>query len=299
MTNHETARCNTYKFSQAHLFIKKAIAKEVPAFEKECLAAQKLLDHFHAIHIRNREKTAGATRKKQQHRDELLREVSSIAAVITGYGQEHNDIELIVSMISGLSELRHAGETRLLGFCCNILGRVRKLGNALVPYGIDDEKLKKFENAHALYTGINLQPRNEVAGRRESGGQENVTTEELTGIFAERIDDMLLLFQPSHRGIYSMYHTSRADNLPAPGGTRVEGKIVLKPGSAVKGKVRITLVGTDTVVYANEDGSYAIKAPALSAVKLAYELESYKPVVVQVTIKRGHVSIQDVEMEPA
>lgn len=299
MTQQESARYKAYKLSLAHLFENMAITKEVPAFEQTCLTAQKLLADIDATNNRRAEKLGGVTSKKQQHRDEVVRQALAIASIIAGYGTEHNDMGLKESMTFRISELRYTSEIRLLEYCNNILAKGWDMGSVLEPYGINTDKLKQFQLTMSQFADSKVQPRNEVAERKDARQQVSEMIKELTSIFNNRIDAMMLLFQPTHREFYGQYLTKRTIVNPGHRSTRIEGRVIGKAGNAELGNVKISLPGTDFVTYTNEDGTYVIKAPVLPAVKVEYVLEGYKTVTVEVTIKRGQASVQDIEMEPA
>lgn len=297
MTQNEKARFNAYTLSLAHLVDNQAITKEVPAFEQTCLAAKQLLADIEATNSRRAEKLGGVTSKKQQHRDELASQALAIASVIRSYATDQQDPKLKLGMTFTFSELRFAGDTGLNEHCNNILARARELGTVLEAYGINEDKLKQFQLSLNQYTESKVQPRSQLAERKDAGKQVKEMMRMLNTLFVDKLDAMMLLFKTTHREFYGQYLAKRAIVSPGHRSTRIEGRIKAKAGDTELSRVKISIQGTNLSTISNEDGTYVIKSPVLPTVTVVYEREGYQTTTAEVSVKRGQATLQDIVME--
>ena len=298
MTSIEIARYKAYSLALAHLTDNLALTKEVPAFEQTCQEAKQLLADIDNLNTRRSVKLDGVTVKKRQQRDELVQQALAISSVISGYAVRQKDKGLAEGMRFSTSELRYAAELRLVDYCTSILNKATELGAELAPYGIGEEMLNQFRTQLTAFSTTQLQPRNRLAERKDSRQQVTEKLKELGELFTRRIDAMMLLFQQSQREFYGQYIAKRTVVNPGHRSTRIEGTITAGAG-AQPARVKITVAGTDFTTFSNADGSYVLKTPLLPSVKVVYEREGYKTITLELPIRRGQATVQDVQLEAA
>lgn len=297
MTNNEKARFNAFTISLAHLMENTAITKDVPAIAEACETASQLLDAISDSNNRQAGKLGGATSKKQYYREELSRSALAIASIIRSYATDRNDPELKESMTYSYSELRYTGETRLNAHCNNILATARKLGTALGTYGINEDMLKSFEHLMEQYEQCRTQPRNLMAIRKDAGREVKALLRELNNLFVDKLDAMLLLFKTTHREFYGQYLAKRTIINPGHRSTRVEGRVRDRISNLELSRVKVSVKGTLMHSITSDDGTYTIKAPVLQSVIVMFEKEGYQTQMVEVPIRRGQATAQDIALE--
>lgn len=297
MTNNEKARFNAFTLSLAHLMENTGITKEVPAIAEACETARQLLDAISDSNSRRAGKLGGATSKKQYYREELSRTALAIASIIRSYASDRNDLELKESMNYSYSELRYTGENRLNEHCSNILATARKLGPGLGAFGINEDMLKEFEHLMEMYEQSRTQPRSLMAVRKEAGREVKALLRELNNLFVDKLDAMMLLYKTTHREFYGQYMAKRTIINPGHRSTRVEGRVRDKVNNQELSRVKVSVKGTLIHSITSEDGTYTIKAPVLPSVLVVFEKEGYQTQTVEVPLRRGQATAQDIALE--
>lgn len=297
MNKGQSARYKAYSLALAHLADNAEITKDIPAFAQAYQAAKATLDAIAVADNLRKQNRVAISSGKKQFRQEIARQAHTISAAIATYAAAQNNQQLMAAMNFTQSELFRGTDPDLGAKVANILASARSLSAELKNYGITDEMVDAFGKLVDQYLPAANSPRSSLADRKQAAQLIKEGLNEVRAQLKNQLDKLMLQFKTSHPDFYNTYIFKRAVISPAYRNTQLEGLVTDKASLASLGGVQVSVQDTSLVTATLADGSYSLKMPLLTSAKVLYQKEGYQPATVEVDVKRGQKTRQEVALQ--
>ena len=182
----------------------------VPAFQTAFTDFETLVGQIHDTVKLQANVITGITASKQQLRIALCQQVADLAATVSAFAINTNDLELKDQVAFSFWELRRLTAEMLVPTCSNIYDVINTNIKALKTYGITTDTLTDLQTAMDDYQEVLSSPRNAVSQRAVHSGTLNNLFKQAIGILKSQMDKVAIQFKSSDEDFYTTYKKNRA-----------------------------------------------------------------------------------------
>lgn len=294
----QTAKYDSLTLSHQHLVDNKEIFKDVPIIDVLVAAVANGIYSIFITDQRATQKINGVRDNKLMEKEILVGQTMIISSAISSYADINKDLALKASVKFSRTELLNISGEDLTTKADFVFNKATELGDKLIPYGITNTMLTNFGTLVKDYPETDNEPRKFIAQR--SGGKKvlDKLLAETRHIFSDQIDGLVLQFEDSHRSFYEEYLIKRNYVTPSYRKTKAEGTVTNKlTGQPVKG-LQVLEESTLVTTATDAEGFYSCKVPVSATVKLTFTADGFKTEHLEISAKRGKVTIANVVIEP-